>query len=90
MWLDVRLHPGRKTTDSIDATVGAAVGARLENTGQACNAAKTFIVTDDLYDVYNSVLEKLYAAQIARDRTQRRSCGPDGHTREPEFDVLSR
>ena len=37
-------------TDDLDATVEAAVGARLENTGQACNAAKRFIVVDDLYD----------------------------------------
>src|SRR6202012_3746596 len=42
-------------TDDLDATVEAAVGARLENTGQACNAAKRFIVADDLYD---SFLEK--------------------------------
>lgn len=34
----------------LDATVAAAVGARLENTGQACNAGKRFIVVDELYD----------------------------------------
>jgi succinate-semialdehyde dehydrogenase/glutarate-semialdehyde dehydrogenase len=43
------------STNDLDATVEAAVGARLENTGQACNAAKRFIVADDLYD---SFLEK--------------------------------
>jgi succinate-semialdehyde dehydrogenase / glutarate-semialdehyde dehydrogenase len=47
------------STDDLDATVKAAVGARLENTGQACNAAKRFIVADDLYD---SFLEKFGAA----------------------------
>jgi succinate-semialdehyde dehydrogenase / glutarate-semialdehyde dehydrogenase len=47
------------STDDLDATVEAAVGARLENTGQACNAAKRFIVADDLYD---SFLEKFGAA----------------------------
>jgi succinate-semialdehyde dehydrogenase/glutarate-semialdehyde dehydrogenase len=47
------------STDDLDATVEAAVGARLENTGQACNAAKRFIVTDDLYD---SFLEKFGTA----------------------------
>ena len=31
-------------TDDLDATVEAAVGGRLENTGQACNAAKRFMV----------------------------------------------
>jgi succinate-semialdehyde dehydrogenase/glutarate-semialdehyde dehydrogenase len=30
--------------------VEAAVAARMENTGQACNAGKRFIVVDDLYD----------------------------------------
>jgi succinate-semialdehyde dehydrogenase/glutarate-semialdehyde dehydrogenase len=37
-------------TDDLDAVVEQAVGGRLENTGQACNAAKRFIVIDDLYD----------------------------------------
>ena len=40
------------STDDLDATVEAAVGARLENTGQACNAAKRFIVVDELYDAF--------------------------------------
>jgi succinate-semialdehyde dehydrogenase/glutarate-semialdehyde dehydrogenase len=47
------------STDDLDATVEAAVGARLENTGQACNAAKRFIVADNLYD---SFLEKFGTA----------------------------
>jgi succinate-semialdehyde dehydrogenase/glutarate-semialdehyde dehydrogenase len=34
----------------LDAVVEQAVGGRLENTGQACNAAKRFIVVDELYD----------------------------------------
>ncbi|MCL9762799.1 aldehyde dehydrogenase family protein [Frankia sp. AiPa1] len=38
------------STDDLDVTVAAAVEARLENTGQACNAAKRFIVADGLYD----------------------------------------
>jgi succinate-semialdehyde dehydrogenase/glutarate-semialdehyde dehydrogenase len=37
-------------TDDLDAVVEQAVGGRLENTGQACNAAKRFIVVDELYD----------------------------------------
>ena len=36
----------------LDATVEDAVVGRLENTGQACNAAKRFIVLDDLYDAF--------------------------------------
>jgi succinate-semialdehyde dehydrogenase / glutarate-semialdehyde dehydrogenase len=49
-------------TDDLDAAVEAAVGARLENTGQACNAAKRFIVVDDLYEPF---LEKFTNALTA-------------------------
>src|SRR3954452_5276437 len=38
--------------DDLDAVVEAAVGGRLENTGQACNAAKRFIVLEDHYDAF--------------------------------------
>jgi succinate-semialdehyde dehydrogenase/glutarate-semialdehyde dehydrogenase len=38
--------------DNIDDVVEAAVGGRLENTGQACNAAKRFIVLDEYYDQF--------------------------------------
>lgn len=41
-------------SDDLDATVEAAVAARMENTGQACNAAKRFIVVEDLYDDFVS------------------------------------
>lgn len=44
--------------DDLDATVEQAVAARLDNTGQACNAGKRFIVVDDLYD---SFLERFTA-----------------------------
>ena len=37
-------------TDDLDTVVAAAVDARLDNTGQSCNAAKRFIVVDGLYD----------------------------------------
>ncbi|MFI5039928.1 MAG: NAD-dependent succinate-semialdehyde dehydrogenase [Solirubrobacterales bacterium] len=49
-------------TDDMDATVESAVGARLENSGQACNAAKRFIVVDPLYDEF---MEKFSAALTA-------------------------
>jgi succinate-semialdehyde dehydrogenase / glutarate-semialdehyde dehydrogenase len=45
--------------DDLDSVVEAAVGGRLENTGQACNAAKRFIVLDDHYD---SFVDKFAAA----------------------------
>jgi succinate-semialdehyde dehydrogenase/glutarate-semialdehyde dehydrogenase len=38
------------SSDDLDATVEAAVAGRFENTGQACNAAKRFIVAADIYD----------------------------------------
>ena len=38
------------STDDLDATVDAAVDGRFENTGQACNAAKRFIVDESVYD----------------------------------------
>jgi succinate-semialdehyde dehydrogenase/glutarate-semialdehyde dehydrogenase len=38
------------STDDLDALVTTAVGARMGNAGQACNAAKRFLVADDLYD----------------------------------------
>jgi len=37
-------------TDDLEEAVEAAVNGRLDNTGQSCNAAKRFIVHDDLYD----------------------------------------
>jgi succinate-semialdehyde dehydrogenase / glutarate-semialdehyde dehydrogenase len=50
------------STDDLDATVEAAVAARVDNTGQSCNAAKRFIVIDDLYEPF---LEKFTAAMTA-------------------------
>jgi succinate-semialdehyde dehydrogenase/glutarate-semialdehyde dehydrogenase len=45
--------------DDLDAVVEAAVGGRIENGGQACNAAKRFIVVDELYQPF---LEKFTEA----------------------------
>ena len=49
-------------TDNLDTVVEAAVAARLDNTGQSCNAAKRFIVVDGLYDEF---LSKFTAAMGA-------------------------
>ena len=38
--------------ENLDHTVKAAVAARMQNTGQACNAAKRLIVVDDVYDEF--------------------------------------
>lgn len=50
------------STDDLDSAVESAVGARLENSGQACNAAKRFIVIDELYEPF---MEKFTAALTA-------------------------
>ncbi|MCK6067325.1 MULTISPECIES: NAD-dependent succinate-semialdehyde dehydrogenase [Microbacterium] len=47
------------STDDLDSAVRSAVDARLDNTGQSCNAAKRFLVVDGLYDAF---LEKFTAA----------------------------
>jgi succinate-semialdehyde dehydrogenase / glutarate-semialdehyde dehydrogenase len=49
-------------TGDLDTAVEQAVAARLENTGQACNAGKRFIVADQLYQPF---LEKFTAALTA-------------------------
>ncbi|MFF0115942.1 NAD-dependent succinate-semialdehyde dehydrogenase [Streptomyces prasinus] len=50
------------STDDLDAVVDSAVAARLDNTGQACNAAKRFVVVQDLYDAF---VEKFTARLLA-------------------------
>ena len=40
------------STDDLDAAVGSAVAARLDNNGQSCNGAKRFVVASDLYDAF--------------------------------------
>jgi succinate-semialdehyde dehydrogenase/glutarate-semialdehyde dehydrogenase len=49
------------STDDMDATVEAAVAGRLDNSGQSCNAAKRFIVIDELFDEFR---EKFTAAML--------------------------
>jgi succinate-semialdehyde dehydrogenase/glutarate-semialdehyde dehydrogenase len=66
-------------TDDLDSTVEAAVGARLENTGQACNAAKRFIVLDEYYEPF---LEKFTAAMSAAK-------SGDPHSSDTELGPLS-
>ena len=49
------------STNDLEATVQNAVDARLDNSGQSCNAAKRFIVADELYEPF---LEK-FTAKLA-------------------------
>nr|WP_241429110.1 aldehyde dehydrogenase family protein [Agrococcus sp. ARC_14] len=50
------------STDDMDAVVEAAVEARMENSGQACNASKRFIVVDELFDDFSSKLAAALSA----------------------------
>jgi succinate-semialdehyde dehydrogenase/glutarate-semialdehyde dehydrogenase len=65
------------STDDLDATVESAVAARLENTGQACNAAKRFIVVDELYEPFlQKFTEKLRAVEPADPSSADATIGP--------------
>ena len=50
--------------EDLDEAVEAAVAGRLDNTGQSCNAAKRFIVADELYDDF---IEKFKASMTAAE-----------------------
>lgn len=60
------------TTD-LDRVVKRAVSARLSNAGQACNAAKRFIIVDDLYDdfvdQFGAAMDRVRPADPTLDST---------------------
>jgi succinate-semialdehyde dehydrogenase/glutarate-semialdehyde dehydrogenase len=56
-------------TDDVDAAAQQAAEARLDNTGQSCNAAKRFIVVDELYDDFVAKLSEKMGATKAGDPT---------------------
>ena len=56
------------SSDDLDATVEAAIDGRFENTGQACNAAKRFIVAEDVYDEF---LDKFTEKVLGQGRRAR-------------------
>jgi len=68
------------SADNLDEVVDNAIAARLDNTGQSCNAAKRFIVAENLYDDFVArFTEKMLAnadgitplsSQAAADRLQ--------------------
>src|SRR5690242_14075205 len=63
-------------TQNLDEVVDAAVKARLDNTGQSCNAAKRFIVVDELYDDFlGKFTEKMRAVEPG-DPTEDPAMGP--------------
>jgi succinate-semialdehyde dehydrogenase / glutarate-semialdehyde dehydrogenase len=64
-------------SDDIDAAAQAAAEARLDNTGQSCNAAKRFIVVDELYDEFlEKFREKLEAAKPGDPTAEDTEVGP--------------
>ena len=65
------------STDDLDATVQNAVDARLDNSGQSCNAAKRFIVADDLYeDFVEKFTAKLAEVEAGDPTSEDSALGP--------------
>jgi len=56
-------------TDDVPRVARQTVAARMENGGQACNAAKRMIVMQDIYDDFVSELTKAMAEQVPGDPT---------------------
>ncbi len=54
-------------TDDVGAVAEQAAAARFENAGQACNAAKRFIVKDEYYDEFVAKLKDLVGGIKAGD-----------------------
>jgi len=64
-------------TDDVDGAAQKAAEARLDNTGQSCNAAKRFIVVDELYDDFLEKLrEKMTAAKPGDPTAEDTAIGP--------------
>jgi len=61
------------STDDLDSVVEAAAEARLDNSGQSCNAPKRFIVIDSLYDAFVEKFTGAMKGQVVGD-------GFDGET----------
>jgi succinate-semialdehyde dehydrogenase / glutarate-semialdehyde dehydrogenase len=64
-------------TEDLDGAAEAAAEARLDNTGQSCNAAKRFIVVDELYDEFlEKFTEKVSAAKPGDPTAEDTAVGP--------------
>jgi succinate-semialdehyde dehydrogenase/glutarate-semialdehyde dehydrogenase len=63
--------------DDVDEAAQKAAEARLDNTGQSCNAAKRFIVVEDLYDDFlEKFSEKLAASKPGDPTSEETEVGP--------------
>ncbi len=63
-------------TQNLDEVVDAAVEARLDNAGQSCNAAKRFIVVDELYDDFLAKFTQKMKEVEPGDPAQDSAMGP--------------
>ena len=63
-------------TQDLDEAVEAATNARLDNTGQSCNAAKRFIVADELYDDFLAKFTEKMKSMEPGDPTEDAAMGP--------------
>jgi succinate-semialdehyde dehydrogenase/glutarate-semialdehyde dehydrogenase len=65
------------STDDLDGAVAAAVAARLDNSGQSCNAAKRFLVLDELYEPFvERFVDALSAVEPVEPHTDDARLGP--------------
>ena len=65
------------STDDLDGAVENAVAARVDNTGQSCNAAKRFIVVDELYEPFlEKFTEKITAVEPGDPTKSETEIGP--------------
>jgi succinate-semialdehyde dehydrogenase / glutarate-semialdehyde dehydrogenase len=63
--------------DDLDEAAQKAAEARLDNTGQSCNAAKRFIVVDELYDEFlEKFREKMTGAKQGDPTSEETEIGP--------------
>jgi succinate-semialdehyde dehydrogenase/glutarate-semialdehyde dehydrogenase len=63
--------------EDMDEAVEAAVAGRLDNTGQSCNAAKRFIVADELYDDFlEKFTQQMTAAKPGDPTSDGAAMGP--------------
>ncbi|NNC13945.1 NAD-dependent succinate-semialdehyde dehydrogenase [Planctomonas sp. JC2975] len=65
------------SADDLDKVAEDAAAARLDNSGQSCNAAKRFIVVDDLYEPFVAKLTaKLAESQPSDPKREDSKLGP--------------
>lgn len=65
------------STNDLDSAVDAAYEARMDNSGQSCNAAKRFIIIDDLYEEFrDKMTAKMLGAKPSDPTKEGADYGP--------------